>query len=217
MRLLLVEDSADLARTVAQALREDGYLVDLAGDGQTGLHKALGESYDLIILDLMLPGRDGLSVLAEFRRTHDTPVLILTARDGVTDRVRGLDQGGDDYLTKPFALEELLARVRALVRRSSGQASPVLAVGDLELDLNRRTAAKGGQPIALTQKEYALLELLALRRGKLVTRTEIYEKIYDEADDTLSNVVDVYVSNLRKKLGADFIVTRRGQGYLIDV
>jgi two-component system OmpR family response regulator len=155
-------------------------------------------------------------VLAELRSTHATPVLILTARDAVQDRVRGLDAGADDYLVKPFESSELLARVRSLIRRSSGHANSAIQIGDVTINTAARSVTLSGSPIVLTGREYALVELLALRRGELVTRTMIYDHLFDEDDDTLSNLVEVHISNVRKKLGKDFITTRRGQGYMID-
>lgn len=214
MRLLVVEDEADLGRVVKQAFEEEGFAVDLAADGESGLFNAESWDYDAIVLDLMLPRLDGWGVLKRLRAKKKTPVLILTARDAVVDRVKGLDTGADDYLTKPFELAELIARVRALIRRSAGKPSPLLRLGAVEINTASRTVKRGGRPVELSPKEYALAELLALHRGELVTRTMIYDHIYDENDGTLSNVVDVYVSNLRKKLGKDFIETRRGQGYI---
>ena len=216
MRVLVIEDEPELLRALAQALREDSYAVDEAADGEEGLFKATSWEYDAVVLDLMLPRLDGWGVLAGLRRDRKTPVLILTARDAVADRVRGLDAGADDYLVKPFELSELLARLRALIRRAAGQADPVLAVGDVAVDTRARTVTRGGRPIALTAREYALVELLALHRGRLVTRAQIYEHLFDEDEDTLSNLVEVHVSNVRKKLGKDFITTRRGQGYVVD-
>ena len=216
MRVLVIEDEPELLRALTQALREDGYAVDAAADGEEGLFKATSWDYDAVVLDLMLPRRNGWEVLAGLRRERKTPVLILTARDAVADRVRGLDAGADDYLVKPFELVELLARLRALIRRAAGQADPVLVIGDVSIDTRARTVTRAGAPVALTAREYALVELLALHRGKLVTRTQIYEHLFDEDEDTLSNLVEVHVSNVRKKLGKDFITTRRGQGYVID-
>jgi len=216
MRVLVVEDEPELLFVLAQALREDGYAVDEAADGEDGLFKASSWDYDVVVLDLMLPRKDGWQVLAELRRQRKTPVLILTARDAVSDRVRGLDAGADDYLVKPFELAELLARLRALIRRAAGQAESVLAVGDVVIDTRKRTVCQNGEPVTLTAREYTLVELLALHRGRLITRTQIYEHLFDENDDSLSNLVEVHVSNIRKKLGKDFITTRRGQGYVID-
>jgi len=211
MRVLVVEDEPELLRVVTRALREQGYAVDEAADGEEGLYRAKSWDYDAIVLDLMLPKLDGWQVLAQLRAERKTPVLILTARDGVTDRVRGLDAGADDYLIKPFELTELFARLRALIRRAAGQAAPTVEVGDITIDHRSRTVTQQDKPVALTAREYALVELLALRRGEVVTRTQIYEN-----EDTLSNLVEVHVSNIRRKLGKDFIVTRRGLGYSID-
>ena len=215
MRLLVVEDEPDLRRAIVQSLSEENFAVDEAADGDAGLHKAIVWEYDAIVLDLMLPGRNGWQVLEALRRKKATPVLILTARDAVTDRVRGLDGGADDYLVKPFSLVELTARIRALIRRAAGQASSVIELGPIFINLSNRTVSKGDEVVSLTAREYALLELLALHRGKLITRSMIYDHIFGEDDDSLSNLVDVHVSHLRKKLGAELIETRRGQGYII--
>lgn len=215
MRILLVEDEADLLASLAQALREEGYAVDTAADGETGLHKAESWDYDALVLDVMLPRLDGWSILRRLRQSKKTPVLMLTARDATSDRVRGLDAGADDYVVKPFDLEELSARLRALIRRAAGQARSLLEIGDVSIDTTARRVTRAGQSIGLTAREYALLEFLALHRGEVVTRTALYEHLFDEDDDTLSNLLDVHVSNLRKKLGADFITTHRGQGYCI--
>ncbi len=217
MRVLVVEDETDLRHGLAQSLREEGYAVDEATDGPEGYFKAESADYDAIVLDLMLPGFDGWELLERLRKTKATPVLILTARDAVDDRIRGLDGGADDYLVKPFALSELLARLRALIRRSAGQAHPEIRIGeDIAIDTATRTVTRAGESVILTGREYALIELLALHRGRLITRTMIYERLFGEEDDTLSNVVEVHISHIRKKLGKNLIVTRRGQGYLID-
>jgi two-component system OmpR family response regulator len=217
MRVLIVEDEEELAETVRKAFVEDGFSVDVATDGESGLFNAQSWTYDAIILDLMLPRMGGIDVLKKVRAKSTTPVLILTARDGVDDKVKGLNTGADDYLTKPFQLTELIARVRALVRRSAGKPSPILKVGDLEIDTVARLIRRKGKAVELTPKEFALAEFMALHRGELVTRTMIYDHLYDETDDTLSNVLDVYVSNLRRKLGKSFIETRRNQGYILGV
>ena len=215
MRVLVVEDEPDLLRAIAQVLREEGYAVDEAADGQEGLFKATSWEYDAIVLDLLMPKLTGWQVLEALRKTHKTPVLILTARDGVNDRVRGLDGGADDYLGKPFHLVELKARLRAIIRRSVGLASSEILIGELTVDTKAKTVRCGETPILLTPREFSLLELLALHRGKIVSRTQIYEHLFDENEDSLSNLVDVHVSNLRRKLGKDFITTRRGQGYIL--
>ncbi len=217
MRILVVEDEADLASALRRALVEEGFSVDVAPDGESGLFNAESWDYDAILLDIMLPRMDGWQVLKRLRAKKKTPVLILTARDAVGDKVSGLNTGADDYLTKPFELSELIARVRALIRRSAEKPSPLLKLGTVEVNTAARSVKKSGRAVELTPKEYALVELLALHRGELVTRTMIYDHIYDENDDTLSNVVDVYVSNLRRKLGRDFVETRRGQGYIAGV
>lgn len=216
MRILVVEDEPDLLRGVVRALRKQGYSVDEAGDGEEGLFKAMSVDYDAILLDVMLPRRDGWSVLEDLRRSKLTPVLMLTARDRSDDRVRGLDTGADDYLVKPFDLPELLARVRALIRRSARQPMPAIDLGVVHLDQNARKVTRNGEPVTLTAREYVILEYLALHRGKLVTRSDLHEHVFDEMDDSLSNLIDVHISNLRKKLGHELITTRRGLGYCIE-
>jgi two-component system, OmpR family, response regulator len=216
MRLLIIEDDQLLLRSLTAGLREENYAVDTADDGETGLFKATEFDYDCIILDGMLPVFDGWEVLRRLRPLKSTPVLMLTARDAVPDRIRGLDAGADDYLTKPFDGDELLARIRALIRRSSGQASSLIEIGAVTIDTAARTVSHHGQEISLTAREYALVEYLALHRGHVVSRSELYEHLFDEDDDTLSNLLDVHVSNIRKKLGPDFITTRRGHGYSIE-
>jgi two-component system, OmpR family, response regulator len=217
MRLLLIEDDLLLSRSLAASLREENYAVDVATDGEEGLFKAISSAYDCVVLDGMLPVFDGWEVLRRLRLEKDaTPVLMLTARDAVPDRIRGLNAGADDYLTKPFDSEELLARIRALIRRSSGQASNLLEIGDVIIDAAARTITHRGEEISLTPREYALVEYLALHRSKVVSRSELYEHLFDEDDDTLSNLLDVHVSNVRKKLGHDFILTRRGHGYSVE-
>lgn len=220
MRVLLIEDYEPLAKAVAKGLRDEGYAVDVAADGELGWWYASGGSHDAVILDLMLPKLDGLSLLERMRaRKLEVPVLILTARDTVDDRVRGLNRGADDYLVKPFAFEELLARVRAMVRRKYAARGPVVSVADLEIDTAARLVTRAGRRIELTAREYALLEFLALRAGQVVSRTEIWEHVYDFHDSPASNVVDVYVGYLRRKLdrpGAPPLIrTRRGQGYVL--
>ena len=220
MRVLLVEDSERLRRSVGTGLKKSGYAVDVTADGKEGLWLAESNAYDIIVLDIMLPGLDGLSVLERLRQANrSTHVLLLTAKDTVEDRVRGLRLGADDYLVKPFALEELLARVESLGRRSYGQKNPKLVIGDLEIDTIRKTAARGGQTLDLTPREYALLEYLAWRAGQVVARAEIEQHIYDDLSDPMSNVVDSAICALRKKLSLanapGLIHTRRGFGYAL--
>ena len=221
MRLLLVEDSPRLQRSVMTALKRSGYAVDVAGDGEQGLWLIESNRYDVIILDIMLPKMDGLTVLRKMREAgRKDHVLLLTARDTVADRVDGLRRGADDYLVKPFALEELLARVEALCRRVYGDKSVVLKVGDLNVDTNARQVTRGGQPVDLTAREYSLLEYLVRRNGEVVTRPEIEEHIYDGDVDPMSNVVESAICVLRRKLAIKesappLIHTRRGQGYVL--
>ena len=216
MRLLVVEDEPDLLACLAKVLREEGYAVDTAEDGEEGSYKALNSDYDAIVLDVMLPKRDGWQILGDIRRIKKTPVLMLTARDGSRDRVKGLDGGADDYVVKPYDIPELLARLRALIRRSAGVADPNIQIGEVILDTRARSVSRAKEELALTAREYALLEFLAVHRGEVVTRTTLYEHLFDEDDETMSNLLDVHVSNLRKKLGHDFITTRRGHGYCIE-
>jgi two-component system OmpR family response regulator len=216
MKILVIEDEPRLQRNLAKALREEGYAVDAAGDGADGLFKAESSDYDVIVLDVMLPRLDGWELLARLRKTKSTPVLMLTARDLHADRVRGLDTGADDYLVKPFDLDELLARLRALIRRSVNRPTNTLEIGAVVLDTRARVVTRAGNPIPLTAREFAILEYLALHRGEVISRTELYEHIFDENNDTLSNLVDVHVFSIRRKLGADLIATRRGQGYCIE-
>ncbi len=216
MRLLVVEDEPDLLTGLARALRKQGYAVDTAADGEDGLHKAASTDYDAILLDVMLPKLDGWEVLARLRKSKPTPVLMLTARDRTADRVRGLDAGADDYLVKPFDNAELFARLRAIVRRRTGQPRATIEIGNVCIDTAARTVSRASQPVMLTAHQYLLLEYLALHRGEVVTRTALYEHLFDENESTLSNILDVHVFNLRKKLGQDFIVTRRGHGYCIE-
>ena len=218
MRILLVEDFAPLARSLAQGLREAGYAVDLATDGEEALGLAATTPYDGILLDLMIPKVDGLTVLRRLRAGGSAAgVLLLTARDQVADKVAGLDLGADDYLAKPFSFEELLARLRAVIRRRYRAPSSVVRVGDLELDATARAVRRGGRAIVLSAREYGLLEYLAMRHGQVVTRTEIRDHLYDLAAEPGSNVVDVYVGYLRKKIddghAVKLIQTHRGLGY----
>ena len=216
MRVLIIEDEPDLLASLAQALREEGYAVDTADNGDDGLFNAEGTDYDAIVLDVMLPGLDGWEILTRLRKTKKTPVLMLTARDQSRDRVRGLDTGADDYVVKPFDLAELFARLRALIRRSADQTTNVIEIGDVKIDTAARHVFLKNQPVELTAREYSLVEFLVLHRGKVVTRTQLYDHLFDENESSLSNLLDVHVSNARKKLGAEFIVTRRGHGYCIE-
>lgn len=217
MRVLIVEDEPDLASALQRLLEESGFSADVAGDGESGLTLALEDTYDLLVLDLMLPRLQGEKVVAELRRRgRDLPVLVLTARDLVSDRVRLLDTGADDYVIKPFEPDELVSRCRALVRRAGGQSSPMLELGDVTLDLARREVRRGGEPVAVTPREFRVLEYLALNRGRVVSREELLSRLYGENEETWSNVLEVYVAALRRKLGAGIIATRRGHGYLVE-
>ncbi len=221
MRLLLVEDDPVAAELLAKGLRENAYAVDLALDGPSGLDRATMYEYDLIVLDVLLPGLDGLEVCRKLRkRGSAVPILMLTARSGVEERVAGLDAGADDYLPKPFHFNELLARVRALSRRGPVLGPSVQRVGDLSIDTRTRRVERGGRQIDLTAKEYALLAYMTRRQGQVVTRADISDHVWDESFDPTSNVIDVYVQRLRRKIddGHDerLIHTRRGAGYVLD-
>jgi DNA-binding response OmpR family regulator len=220
MRVLLVEDHKPMVRALKQGLEEEGFAVDVALDGEEADYKARTADYDVIVLDMMLPKEDGLSLLQRWRRNGmTTHVLVLTARGTIDDKVTGLDSGADDYLTKPFQWEELLARLRALIRRGHQVKDPILRVHDLEIDTAARTVKRAGKPIKLTPKEYQLLQFLAFHRGKVVTRSMIWEHLYDEHDENTSNVVDVYIRYLRNKVDNGFdpplIMTRWGEGYML--
>ncbi len=220
MRLLLIEDYRPLRKSLAKGLREAGFAVDTTGDGNEGLWYATSSDYDVIILDLMLPGIDGLTLLKKLRaQGRKNPVLILTAKDTLEDRVAGLDLGADDYLVKPFAFKELLARVRALLRRSYQEKSPCINIKDLRIDLTKQRVWRGRRELNLTPREYALLEYLAMRAGQIVSRTDIWEHIYEFDSSASSNVVDVYIGYLRKKIerpGKSFLIhTVRGRGYIL--
>ena len=221
MRVLIVEDSRRLRTYIRDALTQAGYVVDVAPDGEEGLWLARSNDYDAIILDLMLPKLDGISLLQQMRQEgRDAHVLILTAKDTVEDRVHGLGVGADDYLVKPFALEELLARVQALVRRAYGIKSPTIAVGPLVIDTAKRSVSREGEPIELAPREYSLLEYLAVRSGEIVSRTEIENHIYDDIAEPMSNVVDSSICRVRKKIDRSgepsLITTRRGIGYVLE-
>ena len=221
MRILLVEDYTPLRESVAQTLEEAGFAVDASADGEEGWWYARSGDYDVILLDIVLPKLSGLSILTQLRQTGSrTPVLLLTAKDTVADRVTGLNLGADDYLVKPFALEELLARVRALLRRKYDAADPLIRVQDLEVNTVSHIVHRAGERVDLTAREYALLEFLAHRAGEIVSRTEIWEHVYDFCSTAESNVVDVYIGYLRKKIeragSPRLIHTRRGQGYVLE-
>jgi DNA-binding response OmpR family regulator len=220
VRLLLIEDSERLQRSLGAGLRKAGYAVDITGDGSEGLRRAQACDYDVIVLDLMLPGLDGLTLLKRLRELgNNVHVIVLTAKDTIEDRVRGLQTGADDYLIKPFAFDELLARIQALVRRGHGPKSPLLRVGHLEIDTAARAVTVAGNPVDLAPREYALLEYLARRRGTVVSRADIERHIYDESVDLMSNVVDSAICALRRRIevpgSPSPIRTRRGMGYML--
>ncbi|MFQ5736877.1 MAG: response regulator [Thermodesulfobacteriota bacterium] len=220
MRILLVEDEKDLAMIIKQGLEEEGYVVDVAHDGEEGLYMAENYPVDVVVLDIMLPLLDGLSVLKSMRKKGiATPVIMLTARDALIDKIKGLDTGADDYLTKPFVFGELLARVRSLLRRKGTVKEAVVRIADLEIDTASHDVKRGGKPIQLSAREYALLEYLAYKKNNVVSRTDIVEHIYHEDSDMDSNVVDVYISYLRNKIDKGFdkklIQTVRGAGYML--
>lgn len=216
MRLLIVEDDRDIQRQLAGSLQAAGYVVDIAGDGEDGHHLGATESYDAIVLDLGLPQLDGLSVLEKWRKQGiATPVLILTARDSWTEKVKGLRSGADDYVVKPFQMEEIVARIEALIRRAKGVASSVVTIGPLTLDTAQGLVYRDGRPVIMTPLEYRLTAYLMMRRGAVISKTEITEHIYDQSFDRDSNVVEVLINRLRKKLGSETIETRRGQGYVL--
>jgi DNA-binding response OmpR family regulator len=220
LRILVAEDHPTLGRSIAQGLRDEGFAVDLTADGIEANHLAACSQYDCAVLDIMLPGMEGWDIVTRLRAAgSDITVLLLTARDAVSDRVKGLNLGADDYLVKPFSWDELVARVRALIRRGHSKHASVLTIGDLQIDTARKTVHRAGTEIVLTAREYALLQYLAMRSGEVVSRTEIWEHLYDQDDENSSNVVDVYIGYLRNKIekpfGSRLIHTRRGQGYML--
>ncbi|HKV25731.1 MAG TPA: response regulator transcription factor [Candidatus Acidoferrum sp.] len=220
MRILLVEDDPGVRRFVVKGLREQAYAVDTAATGDEALYQTDINEYDLIVLDIMIPEPDGFEVCRRLRKSGKRmPILMLTAKDAVEDRVNGLDRGADDYLTKPFEFRELLARLRALMRRSTELRPPKLVVGDLELDTASQNATLGGAPVSLTHKEYALLEYLVRNAGRVVSRAEIAEHVWDETFDPFSNLIEVYVNRLRRKIDSEgdaaLLQTRRGAGYIL--
>jgi two-component system OmpR family response regulator len=217
MRVLVVEDEPTLAKQLRNALEGAGYAVDSAADGEDGHYLGSTENYDAVILDLGLPEVDGLTVLDRWRKEgRTTPVLVLTARDSWSDKVAGLDAGADDYLAKPFQTEELIARLRALIRRSTGNASSELTAGDVRLDTRSGRVTLAGEPVKLTAQEFKLLSYLMHNKGKMVSRTELIEHIYDQDFDRDSNTIEVFITRIRKKLGADLISTTRGLGYSLE-
>ena len=217
MRVLIVEDEPNLARQLRNTLEGAGYAVDVANDGEDGHYLGSNENYDAVVLDLGLPEVDGLTVLDRWRKEgKTTPVLVLTARDSWSDKVAGLDAGADDYLAKPFQTEELIARLRALIRRASGNASSELTAGPVRLDSRSGRVTLNGEPVRLTAQEYKLLSYLMHHKGKVVSRTELIEHIYDQDFDRDSNTIEVFITRIRKKLGADLINTIRGLGYSLD-
>ena len=219
MRVLLVEDEPGIARFVAQGLREQAYAVDVSVDGDDAAYKASINDYDAIILDVMIPGRDGFQVCSELRAAGSAvPIIMLTARDTVPDRINGLDSGADDYLVKPFAVAELLARLRALLRRGHVVRTETIQIADLAIDTRAQSAVRGSKVLPLTTKEYALLEYLAREQGRVVNRSELAEHVWDENFDPISNLIDVHINRLRRKVDSGFaplIHTRRGAGYML--
>ncbi len=221
MRCLLIEDYPPLRQNMAEFLTEEGYALDATGTGDEGLWYAENHSYDVIVLDLMLPGVHGLDILKKLRTLqNNTPVLVISARDSIEQRIQGLDAGADDYLVKPFALTEMSARLRAMIRRGYQKASPLLLIGDLTIDTVQKIVKRDGEEIRLTRREFALLEYLARREGQAVSRTEIWEHVYEDQEGGTSNTVDVYIGYLRRKLNCgqrtELIHTRRGFGYTLS-
>jgi DNA-binding response OmpR family regulator len=216
MRLLLAEDDRMIGESLRKALRQSGFAVDWVRDGRAAEDTLATERFDLVLLDLGLPQRDGIAVLEAMRARGDrTPVIVVTARDALASRVRGLDAGADDYIVKPFELDELLARIRAVVRREAGRAAPALEVGDVTLDPATRQVAQGGVPVPLSAREYAVLEALMLRPGAILSRAQLEDRLYGWGEELESNAISVYVHQLRRKLGDGFIHTVRGVGYYV--
>lgn len=217
MKVLIIEDSVRLLRSISMGLRKAGFMVDVSSDGLEGLWFIESYDYDVVILDLMLPGIDGLSILKKVRNNSSVSIIILSAKDTVEDRVKGLKLGADDYLIKPFAFEELLARVQALIRRKYSIKNNIIVIGDIIINLNHRSVSRNGKEIPLPPREYSLFEYLAMNKGRVVSRVEIEEHIYDENTNLMSNAIDVAISNLRKKIDEPGIIkTRRGQGFIIN-
>jgi two-component system, OmpR family, response regulator len=214
MKILIVEDNDRLRKSLLEYLRDEGFAADAALDGEEGLYKAMNWEYDCVVLDVMMPKIDGFEVLRQMRTAgRNFPVVMLTARDQVWDRLRGLNGGADDYLSKPFEMDELVARVRASVRRAANSPNPYIEIGPIKLNTATRTAYKDNEIVVLTAREYALMEILALHCDEVVTREFLYDRLFDERDDSISNMLDVYIYKLRQKFGKDHIQTRRGMGY----
>ena len=216
MRVLVVEDQDDLREVVVETLREESFAVDESVDGEEGLYKALNWDYDIVVLDVMMPVMNGWEVLDGLRKEKQTPVLMLTALDQVCDKVKGLNHGADDYLAKPFDLTELVARVRAVMRRKGGDHCPEVAVGKVTINTTAKTLRLGDKEVEVTAREFAMAELLIKHRDEVVTRDFLYDHLFDENDESMSNMLDVYVYKLRQKFGKNFIKTRRGQGYIVE-
>ncbi len=214
MKLLVCEDNQHLRKSIVDYLKDEGFVVDQAVDGDEGIYKAQNWDYDALILDIMMPGLDGYELLKRLRAVDNpVPVLMLTARTALDDRLRGLDGGADDYIVKPFEMEELVARVRSAIRRSSGIPNPVLSAGPITLNTSSKHAYLSDRQIDLTAREYTLLEILLTKQDEVISRDYLYEKLFDEYDETMSNMLDVYIYKLRQKFGKEHIVTRRGMGY----
>ena len=216
MRVLVVEDQDDLREVVAETLREESFAVDESADGEEGLYKALNWDYDIVVLDVMMPAMDGWEVLEKLRREKQTPVLMLTALDQVRDKVKGLNHGADDYLAKPFDLVELVARVRAVMRRKGGDHRPEVTVGNVTINTTSKILRLGNKEVEVTAREFAMAELMIKHRDEVVSRDFLYDHLFDENDESMSNMLDVYVYKLRQKFGKNFIKTRRGQGYIVE-
>lgn len=214
--MLVVEDQDDLREVVAETLREESFAVDESSDGEEGLYKALNWDYDIVVLDVMMPVLDGWEVLAKLRQEKQTPVLMLTALDQVHHKVKGLNHGADDYLAKPFDLAELVARVRAVMRRKGGDHRPEITVGNVTINTTAKILRQGNKEVEVTAREFAMAELMIKHRDEVVSRDFLYDHLFDENDESMSNMLDVYVYKLRQKFGKNFIKTRRGQGYIVE-
>jgi two-component system OmpR family response regulator len=215
MKLLIVEDEADLLDALQRSLTETGYAVDCAGDAEEALYRVQNWTYDAILLDVMLPSLSGWEILNRIRAHTKTPVLMVTSRGTLDDRVRGLNLGADDYIVKPYALVEIHARLRAVIRRTKGEACDIISFGRIQLDLGKQLLSLDGRPVDLTYSEFAVVEYLAFHRENVVSRTELYEHLFPEAGESFSNLIDVHVCNIRKKVARDFVQTRRGSGFYL--